>query len=172
MKTPVSLAMVGSVLFLFGGIAAGAENQIPGVQQVVEGAGTLADTSLNAMSGAATAAEDWFEKDVLSHPGSFLSRTLLEPTGLTLGIGSTNIYQQNVRGGLSTHRRAGRASGSYDIELAGDLKRLLGLSGGIYISAEGSWSKSGGINDPAVGSYFGVNGDGASRGQARHRRGL
>jgi porin len=163
MKTPVSLAMVGSVLFLFGGIAAGAENQIPGVQQVVEGAGTLADTSLNAMSGAATAAEDWFEKDVLSHPGSFLSRTLLEPTGLTLGIGSTNIYQQNVRGGLSTHRRAGRASGSYDIELAGDLKRLLGLSGGIYISAEGSWSKSGGINDPAVGSYFGVNGDGASR---------
>jgi hypothetical protein len=114
--------MVGSV-YLYGGIVTGQDNQIPVVQQVVEGAGTVADTSLKAMSGAATAAEDWFEKDVLSHPGSFLSRALLEPTGLTLGIGSTNIYQQNVRGGLSTHRRAGRASGSYDLELAGDLKR-------------------------------------------------
>ena len=160
MKAHGSLAMVGSVLFLFGGIAQGAQDSIPVVQQVTEGAGALTDSSLKAMCNAATAAEDWFEKDVLSHPGSFLSRTLLEPTGLTLGIGSTNIHQQNVRGGLSTHRRAGRASGSYDLELAGDLKRLLGLEGGIYIAAMGSWSKYGGINDPAVGSYFGVNGDG------------
>lgn len=163
MKTQVTLTIVGSVLFLFGGTANGAQDQIPVVQQVVEGAGSLADGSLKAMSDTATAAEDWFEKDVLSHPGSFLSRTLLEPTGLTLGVGATNIYQQNVHGGLSTHRRAGRASGSYDIELAGDLKRLLGLEGGIYISALGSWSRHGGINDPAVGSIFGVNGDGATR---------
>lgn len=163
MKICDSLAIVGSVLLLLGGMVTGQENPIPGIQQAIEGTGTVADTSLKAMSGAATAAGDWFEKDLLSHPGCVLSRTLLEPTGLTLGVGSTNIYQQNVHGGLSTHRRAGRASGSYDIELAGDLKRLLGLEGGIYLSAEGSWSRSGGINDPAVGSFFGVNGDGATR---------
>jgi porin len=163
MTTRVSIAMIGSALFLFGGNAQGVQDQIPGVQQVLEGTGTFADASLKVMSGAATAADDWFENDILSRPGSFLSHTLLEPAGLTLGIGSTNIYQQNVHGGLSTHRRAGRFSGSYDIELAGDLKRLLGLEGGIYIAAMGSWSKYGGIDAPAVGSYFGVNGDGIPR---------
>jgi porin len=163
MKAQVALAIVGSALFSFGGNLQGAQDSIPGVQQVVEGAGTLADTGLKVMSDAAKVTEDWFEKDILSHPGSFLSRTLLEPTGLTLGIGATNIYQQNVRGGLSTNRQAGRFSGSYDIELAGDLKRLLGLEGGIYIAAMGSWSKYGGIDAPAVGSFFGVNGDGVPR---------
>jgi porin len=163
MKAQVALVIAGSALLLFYGIAHGAQDQIPGVQQIAEGAGTLTDASLKVISDAATAAEDWFEKDILSHPGSFLSRTLLEPTGLTLGVGSTNIYQQNVHGGLSTHRRTGRASGSYDIELAGDLKRLLGVDGGIYIAAMGSWSKYGGIDAPAVGSFFGVNGDGVPR---------
>ena len=33
----------------------------------------------------------------------------------------------------------------------------------MYMLTEGSWSKYGGIDEPSVGSMFGVNGDGSSR---------
>ncbi len=76
----------------------------------------------------------------------------------------TQIYQQNVHGGLSTHDRAGRLAGSYDVELSADLERLAGFeSASVYVHAEGSWPKIGGINDEAVGSFFGVNGDARPR---------
>ena len=32
----------------------------------------------------------------------------LGDTGIEFGLGATSIYQQNVRGGISKHRRAGR----------------------------------------------------------------
>jgi porin len=84
--------------------------------------------------------------------------------GIEIGLGVTNIYQQNLRGGISTHRRAGRFSGSYDLELFADLEKLWGIKGGrVYMLTEGTWSKSGGIDGPSVGSAFGVNGDGRSR---------
>jgi porin len=84
--------------------------------------------------------------------------------GVEFVFGSTNIYQQNVNGGMSTHRRAGRLSGSYDIEVIADLRRLLGLEGArVYVHTEGGYSKSGGINDVAAGSAFGVNGDAFGR---------
>ena len=83
---------------------------------------------------------------------------------IEVGLGVTSIYQQNVRGGIGTHRRAGRFAGSYDLELSADLERLLGIQGGsLYMLTEGKWSKSGGIDAPSVGSVFGVNGDGAAR---------
>ena len=83
---------------------------------------------------------------------------------IELGLGVTNIYQQNVRGGLSKHRRAGRFSGSYDLELTADMQKLLGIEGGsLYVHGEDWWSKSGGIDGPSVGSAFGVNGDAGSR---------
>jgi porin len=88
----------------------------------------------------------------------------LADSGIELGLGATNIYQQNVHGGLSRHRRAGRYSGSYDLELSADLQKLLGIEGGsLFVHAEGLWSKSGGIDGPSVGSAFGVNGDAGSR---------
>jgi len=88
----------------------------------------------------------------------------LAESGIELGLGVTQIYQQNVRGGISKHRRAGRYSGSYDLELSADLRKLLGIEGGsLYMLTEGKWSKSGGIDAPSVGSAFGVNGDGAPR---------
>jgi porin len=88
----------------------------------------------------------------------------LADSGIEIGLGVTNIYQQNVHGGISTHRRAGRFAGSYDLELSADLERLLGIEGGsLYMLTEGKWSKSGGIDAPSVGSVFGVNGDGADR---------
>jgi carbohydrate-selective porin OprB len=88
----------------------------------------------------------------------------LDDVGMELALSVTQIYQQNVHGGLSTHRRAGRYSGSYDLELLGDFERLLGVEGGsLYVHAEGIWSKSAGIDDNSVGSYFGVNGDARPR---------
>ncbi len=62
-----------------------------------------------------------------------------------------------MRNGLSTHRKKGRISGSFDLEVAGDLEKLLQLPGGFYLLAEGSWRD--GITDTMVGSFFGVNGD-------------
>jgi len=85
-------------------------------------------------------------------------------SGLDLQLSATQIYQQNVRGGLSTHRRAGRFSGSYDIELDADLEKLAGMENSrIYMLTEGNWPKSPGISDVAVGSNFGVNGDARNR---------
>ena len=82
----------------------------------------------------------------------------LSSRGLAVGLSLTQIYQQNIHGGLSTHRRAGRYAGSYDLELEFDLDTLANLNGGsVYVLAEGSWSE--GIDGPAVGSIFGVNDD-------------
>jgi len=84
----------------------------------------------------------------------------LADAGIELKLSFTQIYQQNARGGLSTHRRAGRFAGSYVLELLGDSQKLAGIEGGsLYIVGEGSWSK--GIDEPSVGSFFGVNGDAA-----------
>jgi porin len=91
----------------------------------------------------------------------------LADEGIELGLSVTNIYQQNVRGGISKHRRAGRFSGSYDLELSVDLQKLLGIEGAsMYMLTEGVWSKSAGIDAASVGSAFGVNGD------ARERRSM
>ncbi len=84
----------------------------------------------------------------------------LSSQGLTVSLGITQIYQQNLQGGLSTHRHAGRNSGSYDLEFEFDLEQILNLSGGsIYMSAEGSWSD--GLDASSIGSIFGVNADAA-----------
>jgi len=88
----------------------------------------------------------------------------LSEIGMELQLGVTNVYQQNVHGGLSTHRRAGRFSGSYDLELSADMEKLAGIeNGSVYMLTEGVWPKSAGINEAAVGSFFGVNGDSRDR---------
>jgi porin len=75
----------------------------------------------------------------------------------------TSIYQQNARGGVSTHRHQGRWSGSYDLEMELDMERLAGLEGGtLYLHAEGTWSRRD-IDETSVHSLFGVNGDFAPR---------
>jgi len=87
----------------------------------------------------------------------------LADSGIEVGLGLTNIYQQNVRGGISKHRRAGRLSGSYDLELSVDFQKLLGIEGGsLYVLTEGSWPKTD-YDAMSVGSAFGVNGDFAGR---------
>lgn len=84
----------------------------------------------------------------------------LADKGIELGFGITNVYQANVKGGTSTHARRGRHSGSYDLELSADLRKLLGLeSGSIYMLVEGGWPDAEGIDAASVGSAFGVNAD-------------
>lgn len=84
----------------------------------------------------------------------------LQEQGIELNMSSTNIYQNNVHGGLSTHRRAGRFSGSYDVEVTTDLQKWLGPGTGmLYIHGEGGWPDTEGIDEVSVGSHFGVNAD-------------
>jgi len=74
--------------------------------------------------------------------------SMLPDTGpFSFSFGLTNIYQQNMRGGLSTHDRRGRFSGSYDIEMMTDLKRLFGIDNAeLYTHVEGFWNKTEGID--------------------------
>ncbi len=86
-------------------------------------------------------------------------RDELSDSGIEMGFGVTNIYQRNVKGGLSTNDRKGEFAGSYDLELTADLHRLLGIEGTLYIHGEGGWTDSEGIDGIGVGSTFGVNAD-------------
>lgn len=110
-----------------------------------------------AACGAGEAGPSLSERDSLTG-GLWGLRERLNQTGLDLSVNTTHIYQQNAHGGLSTRRRAGRFSGSYDVELWVNLEDLLQAdSGRIYTHAEGSYSQ--GIDPYAVGSFFNVNGN-------------
>ena len=88
----------------------------------------------------------------------------LADDGIEIGFGITNIYQSNVKGGLSTHNKRGRYSGSYDLQLTADTQKLLGIEGGsLYVHGQGWWPKSGGIDAASIGSAFGVNGCAGAR---------
>jgi porin len=96
-----------------------------------------------------TLTDDWFK----------FGRQLAEE-GLEIGLSATQVYQLNLHGGLAMHKREGRYTGSYDLELAGDLEKLLGIPGAsVYVHAEGSWSD--GLSPTSVGDLFGVNADAA-----------
>jgi len=76
--------------------------------------------------------------------------------GFDFSLTVTTVVQQNLRGGLSTHRKAGRFSGTADLELQADFDKLKLIPGGrAYGLATGSWSD--GIDGPSVGSLFNVN---------------
>ncbi|MHC4680845.1 MAG: carbohydrate porin, partial [Planctomycetota bacterium] len=87
----------------------------------------------------------------------------LADSGIEVGLSMTNIYQANVRGGLDTHGRKGRHTGSYDLEIGADLEKLWGIEGGSLLAhAEGSWSRSD-TDTESVGSVFGINADAGGR---------
>ena len=98
-----------------------------------------------------------WERQTLTNDWFGLGEKLAE-RGVSVNLGLTQIYQPNLRGGLSTHRRSGRYPGSYDLELEMDTEKLFRRPGGsFYALAEGSWSE--GIDASSVGSIFGVNDD-------------
>jgi porin len=102
---------------------------------------------------------DWPESGALTNRFWGLADQLAE-YGIEVGVGSTNIYQANVKNGLGTHQQSGRFTGSYDLEIAADLQRLLGLRGlGLFVRAEGGWPQAEGIDETMVGSVSGVNAD-------------
>ncbi|MEN6427217.1 MAG: carbohydrate porin [Phycisphaerales bacterium] len=80
--------------------------------------------------------------------------------GIEVALGATNLYQANARNGLDTRQQSGRLSGSYDLEIATDIEKLLGLRGlGLFVHGEGGWPDAKGIDEAMVGSVFGVNAD-------------
>jgi porin len=109
------------------------------------------------MADTANSQNDIFERESLTN-GFFGLNDALSSGGIEFSLGTTQIYQQNARGGISTHRKSGRFTGSFDLEINADMQKLLGIEGGrVYMLAESSFSN--GIDEPSVGSYFGVNGD-------------
>ena len=85
-----------------------------------------------------------------------------------VGLALTEIYQHNVHGGISTHRRNGRHAGSYDLEVEGrfwekTVAENVWKAGprteyvSLFLSAEGDWSD--GIDASSIDSVFGVNAD-------------
>lgn len=93
----------------------------------------------------ATLTDDWFG----------LGRRLSD-RGLTTAVGLTQVCQQNLHGGTSTHRHAGRYAGRYDVELDADLEKLATLRGGrVYALGRGGWSD--GLDESSVESLFGAN---------------
>jgi len=98
-----------------------------------------------------------WERETLTNNWFGLGRELTEQ-GVSVNLSLTQVYQVNLRGGISTHRRSGRYAGSYDLELELDTEKFFHLPGGsFYLLAEGSWSE--GLDASSVGSLLGVNAD-------------
>ena len=118
--------------------------------------------SLAGICRAEREENDLWNRETLTN-GFFGLNDKLADKGIEVDFSVTNIYQQNVRGGISKHRRQGRHTGSYDLEISTDLQTLLGIEGGsLYMHTEGSWSRTD-IDATSVGSAFGVNADAAGR---------
>lgn len=86
------------------------------------------------------------------------ARSWIEDHGVTTDLSLTLIYQNNAHGGERT-KHAGRVSGSYDVEVTADLKKMgLGSGGTLYLYGLGSWDE--GVSGRGyVGDLFGVNYD-------------
>ena len=105
----------------------------------------------------APATESVMQRETLTD-GWFGNADALAERGVSVCAGVTQVYHANVRGGLDTHRRSGRYTGSYDLEIEVGTEAAFGLPGGtVLAAAEGSWSD--GIDQLAVGSLFGINDD-------------
>lgn len=115
--------------------------------------------NMTSLSKSTNTPVNIWEREMLTN-GFFGFADSLAEEGIEAELGVTSIYQHNVHGGLSTHRRAGRNSGSYDLEVSADLQKLLGFeNASCYIHVEGGWPDTGGIDEGSVGSVFGANTD-------------
>lgn len=84
-------------------------------------------------------------------------RTDLEDLGFKLSLSYQHQWQQNFRGGITTHN-AQRQSGSYDLVFKFDLGKMgLLKNAGFYFKAKGNFGE--GINGSKVGALARVNSD-------------
>lgn len=98
-----------------------------------------------------------YAQDTLLDKNKIFGETL-ENNGITLDLSTTHIIQANTKGSLSTHRKRGRYTGRYDVELYLDNQKIFGLeNSSFYLHGRGSWHDEGGIDSYSVGSLFGVN---------------
>jgi len=103
--------------------------------------------------------EPLWKREALTE-GFFGLNEKLAESGLEVGFSITNVYQQNVKGGISTHDRRGRFAGSYDLELWADLEKMLGFEkSSVYLLIEGGWPDEEGIDTACTGSHRGTNAD-------------
>jgi carbohydrate-selective porin OprB len=127
---------------------------------VVLGAADLVCASQPDLENARDANTLW-QQETLTDGFWGLSDQLADK-GLELTLSVTQVYQQKVHGGIGADSRSERFPGSFDFELLADLQKILTWDGAIvYALAESSWPGAEGIDDQAVGSYFGVNDDAA-----------
>jgi len=134
--------------------------KVAGAQPNVSTAEPVASNLLDAE--AVQDPDDIWQRETLTNGFGGLADKLAD-SGIEVGLSFTNIYQANVKGGLSTNQRHGRHTGSYDLEIGLDAEKLWGLEGGsMLVHTEGSWSRVD-IDTTSIGSVFGVNGDGAGR---------
>ena len=118
--------------------------------------------SLAGICQAEREGNDLWNRETLTNGLGGLKDKLVDKA-IEIEFSVTNIYQQNVRGGRSKHRRQGGHTGSYDLEISADIQTLLGIEGGsLFMHTEGSWSRTD-IDATSVGSAFGVNADAAGR---------
>ncbi|NLH17580.1 MAG: carbohydrate porin [Phycisphaerae bacterium] len=116
------------------------------------------------LAGSVPAAEELDSLSALPDSAASESLSDLADDPIAVEMGITNLYQQNMRGGRSTHSGRGRFAGSYDVIVSADMERLLGIKGGeLFIHVEGFWPKEQGTDPASVGSFFGVNGDAMPR---------
>lgn len=121
-------------------------------EQALSGATSRAasEPATEAASQPAEASPSIWDRETLTN-GWLGMNEELEKKGLSVKLGLTQVYQQNLNGGLSTHRHAGRYVGSYELEIEADLQKLVGLTGGhLYMLTRGGWSN--GITPTMVGS--------------------
>ena len=102
--------------------------------------------------------DQWLSGESLTGNWLGFGETLVD-NGITFKLSLTQIYQQNLNGGTSVHRHAGRWTGSYNAGLTLDLERIANIPGAtLYVKAEGSWSD--GLDASSIGSVVGnVNDD-------------
>jgi len=154
----------GAILALLSGVAVGGEPSVEG--RAPEGSVEIpgsdaakeqAPTNAFQESGSPSRPACCPEPNSLTDHGFGLGHTLADK-GLDIRLSATQVYQDVARGGMATHRHAGRYTGSYDFEIKADLDKLAGLKGGsLYSLTEGGWSQ--GINVPSVGALFNPNAD-------------
>ena len=82
---------------------------------------------------------------------------VLDDTGLHIDGSLTQVYQQDMHGGLAAGRTDNVYAGRYEVDALGDLYKLLGLSGARFMAqVRGGWKP--GIDPESVGSLGGLGG--------------